>query len=554
MPTQVTSLLGRFTHALREFTVAQRTLAIIGVIGLVIAAVALGAWLTRPSYAPLFSGLSGPDASAIVEQLQGAGVPYELADGGTTVLVPQEQVDAQRLAAAAEGLPGDTTVGYSLLDGLGVTSSEFQQTVTYKRALEGELATTIEAMEGVRTASVRLAIPEESVFVAEKQDPTASVFIETAPGATLDDEQVAAITHLTSASVDGMKPIDVAVIDADGRTLSAVGEKVGGSDETGADYEARVTDNVQAMLDKVVGPGNATVVVTADVSPESAQRVSETFTQPAAGAPTLSESSTVETYGAGVAGQTAAGVLGPDNIAVPNGDAAAGGDDAYYSGSGQKVNGVDKVTETRDIPAGAIVKQSVSVAVDSAVDGVTVAALQQMVSTAAGIDPARGDLVAVQLVPFAAVAEGEAGAALAEREAAQGQESLTQIITTGIIALAAIVGLVILLAVIARLTRRRADERAVALDAVDSVELGSVAVAPAAVAAAAAASPLTGSVPPPILEPGAPAPGFTPAEPLPIAEASNIDRVRASVEALAGADPARTADYLRSLMDDRPSS
>lgn len=99
--------------------------------------VALSSWLSRPTYTPLFSGMSASDANAVVEQLRSSSVPYELADGGATVLVPEKDVYDQRLAAASAGLPGSSSGGYSLLDKMGVTTSEFQQSVTFKRAIEG---------------------------------------------------------------------------------------------------------------------------------------------------------------------------------------------------------------------------------------------------------------------------------------------------------------------------------------------------------------------------------------------------------------------------------
>ncbi len=105
------------------------------------------------------------DANGIVEQLRKDNVPYELSNGGSTILVPDDKVNDERLKAAAAGLPAAAATGYSLLDKLGVTSSEFQQTVTYKRALEGELATTIQAMDGVKTAAVQLALPAKTVFI-----------------------------------------------------------------------------------------------------------------------------------------------------------------------------------------------------------------------------------------------------------------------------------------------------------------------------------------------------------------------------------------------------
>ena len=221
MAQSFNSVLTRLGDAVKAFTIAQRTIAIIGVAVLALGIAALVTWSMKPSYTPLFSGLNGEDASIIVEQLRTDNIPYELSAGGGTILVPEESVYDQRLKAAAAGLPSSSTAGYSLLDDMGVTSSEFQESVTYKRALEGELAATVSALEGVKNASVRLAIPEESVFVSEAGTPTASVFIETDSGVSLSSEQVQAVAHLTSASIDGMTPENVAVIDADGTVLSA---------------------------------------------------------------------------------------------------------------------------------------------------------------------------------------------------------------------------------------------------------------------------------------------------------------------------------------------
>jgi flagellar M-ring protein FliF len=536
MPAPVASALGRLVGAIREFTVAQRTLAIIGVVGVVVGAVAVGAWLLRPSYSPLFSGLSGTDASAIVEQLKGASVPYELADGGTTILVPEQDVDQQRLAAAAAGLPGDKTAGYSLLDDMGVTASEFQQSITYKRALEGELSKTIEGLDGVRTASVKLAIPQQTVFVSEKTAPTASVFLDTKPGVSLSASQVKAVTHLVSASVDGMSPDDVAVVDADGAVLSSVGgQEAAGADTIGSDYETRTAASIQAMLDKVVGPGNATVVVTADVSKESAQRVQESYTTPD-GSPAINESTTSQTDGGASGSQP--GVLGPDNIAVPNGTTGTGGSSASSS---VRNNAIDKTTETRTIPAGELTKQAVSVAVDSDKVQVPVKSIEAMVSAAAGIDEKRGDVVSVQRMSFAKANAADAKAALDDQRSSEGDQSMTRIITTAIVTGGVLLGVVIVLVVLLRLGRRRAEQAELALG---ELEVDPLRGGPTPVGAARA-TPVIDAGPAPEPQPIAPAP-----EPIPT-EIASIERVRASVEAMAGADPERTADYLRSLMDDR---
>ena len=540
MPKEVTAAFGRLTHALREFTVGQRTIAIIGVAVLVVGAIALGAWFTRSTYSPLFSGLNGSDASAIVDQLDADGISYQLTDGGQTILVPDSDVNAARLKAAAAGLPSLDNGGYALLDAMGVTASEFQQSVTYKRAIEGELASTIESIKGVRTASVKLAIPEQTVFVSEKQDPTASVFVDTESGVTLSTDQVQAITHLTAASVDGLTPENVSVVDADGSVLSAVGTgTTGNSDQQASTYEDRVRSAVQTMLDRVVGVGNATVVVAASMSLQSGQRVEETFTTPE-DSPVLTEDSSKQDYTG--TGTNATGVLGADSIAVPTGST---GDGNYTSETTTKTNAINKVTETTQIPAGEIERQTVSVAVDKdAAAGMSAKTLEGLVAAAAGIDADRGDAVKVELVSFAKVDSGTAASALEEARASELQANVTQIITTAVPVAGAIILLVILLSGI-RGYRKRKDKQA----AMDLGEMTQVRdPLDAAQAQAIDAANAAGLLPP--TQPLVAGPSAF-ADFGPDLDDLGVERMRQEIDSLAAASPERMAEHLRTLMDDR---
>lgn len=523
MPTQVTSALRRFIAAIREFTIAQRTIAIIGAGVLVLGIAGLAMWAAKPSYTPLFTGLAAADASTIVEQLRADSVPYELAAGGATIMVPEENVYEQRLKAAAAGMPSSSTGGYSLLDDMGVTSSEFQQSVTYKRALEGELASTISALKGVKTASVRLAIPEETVFAKQTAAPTASVFIETENGVTLSRDQVQAVVHLTSSSIEGMDATNVAVIDAAGTVLSAVGVGATGSaDQQASDYEERVRTAVQTMLDRVVGPGNASVVVAADMSYESAQRTEESYTIPEE-SPVLSETTDRESYTG--AGDAATGVLGPDNIAVPNADE----DGLYASESATRNNAVNKVTESRTIPAGSITRQTVSVAVnEEAAAGLSVAGISALVAAAAGINDDRGDEVTVEVMPFNAAGAAAATEALAAAESAAMTDRIMQFATIAVIvagiALPIIIGLVMY-------SRRRRE----AVDAGALERLSDILDAPT-VPMKLTAAPTPMELLPPASGPYVP---------------GDADQQRADIEALAARDPLKTAEFLRGLMDER---
>lgn len=529
MPPLISSLAGRFTGVAKGFTMAQKTLVVIGLAVLVLGGVALASWLSKPSFAPLFSALDPADANAIVTQLKTDNIPYQLVDGGSTILVPDANVYDERLKAASAGLPAATTAGYSLLDSMGVTSSEFQQDITYKRAMEGELAQTIMAMNGVTTASVKLAVPEQTVFTSTKQDPTASVFVETTPGVDLSDEQVNAVVHLTSSAVEGLKPVNVSVVDSTGAVLSAAGTGTTGSgDKQAQAYEQRVSAAVQSMLDTVVGAGNATVSLTATMDKASTDRVTESFTSPE-GAPAMNESTLTETTTGGTS--TGTGVLGPDNIAVPNGAGTTGS--SSESEKTTKNNAIDKVTENTAIPAGTLQRQSLAVAVDTAAAAqIDAATLREMVSVAAGIDTVRGDTVSMRMVPFSTAQADAAKAAIDAAKAEAGAAATAQ--TWRNIMLGAVLLLVVLIAAVlyARKNSRQVRELVdLGEQSPPMVTRGKVPLEPAPQTTTMAA------IPAPVA--------------LPIVERTDTDAKRASLEAMAGTEPEKTAGLLRTLMDDR---
>src|SRR4051794_2547263 len=215
--------LRRLMATFGSFSPGQKAVTIVGIIALVVAGVFFATWASKPAYSPLFSNLSSADAGAIVEELSAEGVKYELADGGQTVMVPKESVYELRVKLSGKGLPAEADTGYSLLDKQGITTSEFMQHVGYQRALEGELANTIGAIEGVKTANVHLVIPQKDVFSDDEKKPTASVLITERPGAKLDQGQVQAIVHLVSASVEGLDADQVTIADSAGTVLSTGG-------------------------------------------------------------------------------------------------------------------------------------------------------------------------------------------------------------------------------------------------------------------------------------------------------------------------------------------
>lgn len=537
----------RALAAARQFTVAQRTIALIGVAVLVLGGIALANWMAKPTYAPLFTNLSGADASAIVAQLDKDKVDHQYGDGGSTILVPAGQVDAERVAAAAAGLPsGGASGGYSLLDKMGVTASEFQQNVTYKRAIEGELAKTIGSIDGVTGATVQLAIPQQSVFTDEKQDPTASVFVDASTPLTSD--QVGAIVHLVAAAYPGLTDANVSVVDQKGDTLSAVGGAAAGSAaQKAGDYETRTRQAVQSMLDKVLGPGNATVTVAADVSASTGTTRSETYTTPT-GAPVLSESNNDQSYsGSGANGAAATGVLGTDTTngtgAASTGSKSASGGDAgntFSQKQGVKNNAVNKTTTEQSITPGTLNRQTIAVAVNATVAGtISTSALTQMVSNAAGVQQSRGDTVSVTSVAFSNAAQKAAAQALQQSKSAQSADQMSGIIQTAIKVVGGLVLFVLVVVLLGRLFRRQ-DPTVRDLGTMNIVPPGEPVIV-----GNMSAVPIDATAPTAVLR-GGPFIGGA----LPPAE-DEFAQLQADVDALAGADPEQTAGYLRALMGER---
>lgn len=529
MQRQMLTSLRRAGGAMGELTTAQKVVAALALAAVVLGGAAFARWVTAPTMSPLFTNLAASDASAIVEQLDSEGARYELADGGQTVLVPRQDVYRLRLSVSAAGLPGSGDSGYALLDQQGVTTSQFQQQVTWQRALEGELSKTIGAINGVEAAVVHLAIPKKDVFLNDTSKPTASVLVDTRPGVTIPGQQVQAIVHLVASSVEGMSAADVTVVDDQGQLLSAAGQGAaaaagGAREQQTADYEASTAAALQAMLDRVLGQGRSVATVSAELDFDNTDRTSETFTANE-GVPPLASSTTTEEYTGG--GAPVGGVLGPDNIQVPAGE---GGQGSYTKESSTSNNAVNKVTEHTTTAPGAVRRQSVAVVVDTGAAGaVTVEQLTEMVTTAAGVDAARGDTVAVSRMPFDTSASEAASEALAaEREQRQRAETMS-LVRQGLIALAVLVAVIV-----AVLMMRRGRREG-------PIDLGRLEMVPA--------GPLLPEDGTQVLDP---APDLT-ALPGPRSAADAVTLMRDEVTDLVERQPEDVAELLRGWLADRRS-
>ena len=242
-------------------------------------------WSMKTSdYRVLLSNYSDRDGGAIVAALSSMAVPYKFSEDGGTILVPSGQVYDARLKLAAQGLPRGGNIGFELMENQKMGTSQFIEQVNYQRAQEGELARTINSIGSVASSRVHLAIPKPSVFVREKQYPTASVMVNLQSGRTLDMGQVNAIVHLVSSSVPELPAKNVTVVDQNGSLLS--GKTSDGNDPNKLDptqlkYVRDIQDNlirrIESILTPLLGEGNVKAQVAAEVNFAMVEKATETY-------------------------------------------------------------------------------------------------------------------------------------------------------------------------------------------------------------------------------------------------------------------------------------
>lgn len=236
--------------------------------------------MSAPQMTMLFSDLSLEDSAAIIKDLERQAIPFQLRNDGSMIMVPRDRVTRLRMKLAEGGLPKGGGVGYEIFDRsdtLGATS--FVQNVNHLRALEGELARTIRAIDRVQMARVHLVLPERQLFSRDRPEATASIVLRVR--GMLEPQQVRAIRHLVASAVNGLKPERVSIVDESGRLLAdgARSDNALGltADERQLAYERRLREQVETIVTSVVGPGRARVQLTADFDFNRVTQTSERF-------------------------------------------------------------------------------------------------------------------------------------------------------------------------------------------------------------------------------------------------------------------------------------
>ncbi len=261
----------------------RRTVLVLLLLVCIGSAVVAVNWARKPHLALLYSGLAPAEAAKIYEKVRDAKVASELRDGGSTIYVDEKQVYAMRLTMAGQGLPTGEQAGYSILDVKSFGSSPGEQQFKFKRAIEGELAKSIELIDGVTFARVLVAKPSAKLFAANNQQATASITLKLRAGRRMSSSNVSAIVNLVAGAVEGLEAKNVQVIDAAGPTLLT-----GGGQDEGAkiantmhEYQRQVENDLarkaEDLLLPVLGPGKAIVRVSATIDRTTSRTTAEVW-------------------------------------------------------------------------------------------------------------------------------------------------------------------------------------------------------------------------------------------------------------------------------------
>ncbi len=385
MAAQPQQLLSNFALRFNELP-APRKMGLAAALAASIAlVVGLLLWSSSPDYKVLFSNLSERDAGSISNTLQQMNAPYKTEAGGT-LLVPADQVYDLRFKLAAQGLPKGGAVGFELMDSAKLGMTQFQEQVAFQRGMEGELARTVQALAPVESARVHLAIPKPSVFIRDKQMPSASVLVNLHPGRALDPGQVQSIVHLVSSSVPELSPNNVTVVDQAGNLLTnkSDSQSAQGLNASQLDYirqmEGYYAQRIEAIVSPIVGTGNVKAEVRADLDFSVSEATSESYKpNPTPDAQAIRSQQTVEDINS--AGNQAQGVPGaltnqPPGPATAPLNAPPGANAGPNVGAGQAAGGnssrkenttnfeLDKTIRHTKEPLGRVKRLSVAVVVN----------------------------------------------------------------------------------------------------------------------------------------------------------------------------------------------
>lgn len=390
---------------LQSMPMRQRIVLGASVAGVLVVAFLLFSLASKPTFSMVATGIDPAQTGKMTAALDSAGIAYELRNNGTALAVEKSQTAQAQIALAEQGLSGAAGGGgdaWESFDNAKLGASSFQQQVAYQRALEQQIAQTIGQVDGVSGAQVQLTLPEDQLF-ADEADPTTAAVLLTGDMTSMDSGAVQGIANLVANSVQGLKTENVTITDGGGRMLWPGGEGAsgGGTSKTAAEarYAAQMESRINALLVRTLGPDKAQVKVnpTLDVDKTSIERLR----YDRRGTPIEVTQEAEQLEGRGGGGGAAAGTTANVPGYGENRGGGAGGASNYDNEASTRKLAVGKTVTRTEVAPGEVESLDVALVIDDSVPRADVAGIRDIVASAAGIDDARGDTLAVTQLAFA---------------------------------------------------------------------------------------------------------------------------------------------------------
>ncbi|MEW6624303.1 MAG: flagellar basal-body MS-ring/collar protein FliF [Bacillota bacterium] len=435
-----------------SLSTTQKTVLVVMILAVILASIFFVQWLLRVEYGELFTNLDVNGAAQVVNKLQEMGVPYKLTNQGTTITVPKDQIYELRLQLASSGVIASGGSGFELFDQSKLGITDFERQLNYIRALQEELRRSIIQLEAVEQARVHLVVPEQSLFIRDQGQASASIVLKLAPIATLHPSQVLAIINLVAGSVDKLDPRNVHVIDTQGRILSE-----GLIDDSGSFvvaqrkqyeqkriFEREMEQRIQALLQSILGIGQSVTMVTAELDFDQREVTKIVFGDSHIRSEQIISEQHINSTGDGRP-------VGLDNLQDMGGiypELDVGESSSEFQ---ERITNYEfDQTQERVIYApGKLVSLSTAVAVDGQLTEERINSIQSIVEAAIGFNPDRGDQIAVMSMTFDKTALQEMEDQMAVLAAqAKKEEQIKTYITWGFRGLAALFAFILLIILI----------------------------------------------------------------------------------------------------------
>ena len=277
------TFLLQFKAFINQISWPKRIALLLLLVGSVAGFYLVMSWSAQPEYRVLYSGLKSDDAGNVIERLKKEKIQYKVSSDGTAIMIPSEKIYETRMLLASSGLPQGGGIGFELFDNSKLGMTEFVQNVNYQRALQGELARTINQFDEIESSRVHIVMSKQSVFIEDEEPATASVVVKLRPGASLKRRKVDGITHLVSSSISGLEPNNVTVVDSYGNMLAGMDSEATfgrlGTDQLAfqESIERKMETSIKTMLNSALGHEKSIVRVSCLINFKRYERTEEKF-------------------------------------------------------------------------------------------------------------------------------------------------------------------------------------------------------------------------------------------------------------------------------------